>query len=101
MMGGGGLKKNSIFGAEDTCESKPTICCSCCSHCLFLNVWNESSLNFFLAAVLKLWTSFFTLHCSSSFGYINEYLAIDSGGYVYGQPSRINCSIWMDASQRS
>ena len=30
-----------------------------------------------------------------------EYLAIDSGGYVYEQPSRINCSIWLDASQRS
>ena len=28
-------------------------------------------------------------------------LAIDSGGYVYEQPSRINCSIWLDASQRS
>ena len=25
----------------------------------------------------------------------NEYLAIDSGGYVYEQPSRINCSIWL------
>ena len=23
----------------------------------------------------------------------NEYLAIDSGGYVYKQPSRINCSL--------
>ena len=32
---------------------------------------------------------------------INEYLAIDSGGYVYEQSSRINCSIWLDASQRS
>ena len=31
----------------------------------------------------------------------HEYLAIDSGGYVYEQPSRINCSIWLDASQRS
>ena len=31
----------------------------------------------------------------------NEYLAIGSGGYVYEQPSRINCSIWLDASQRS
>ena len=30
-----------------------------------------------------------------------EYLATDSGGYVYEQPSRINCSIWLDASQRS
>ena len=29
-----------------------------------------------------------------------EYLAIDSGGYVYEQPSRINCSIWLDSSQR-
>ena len=44
---------------------------------------------------------FFTLHCSSSLSCINEYLAIDNGGYVYEQPSRINCSIWLDASQRS
>ena len=34
-------------------------------------------------AVLKPWASFFTLHCSSSLRCINEYLAIDSGGYVY------------------
>ena len=52
------------------------------------------------AAALKPWASFFTLHCSSSLC-INEYLTIDSGGYVYEQPSRINCSIWLDASQRS
>ena len=31
----------------------------------------------------------------------NEYLAIDSGGYVYEQPSCIKFSIWLDASQRS
>ena len=54
-----------------------------------------------LAAVLKPWASFFTLHCSSSLSCINEYLAIDSDGYVYEQPLRINCSIWLDASQRS
>ena len=53
------------------------------------------------AAVLKPWASFFTLHCSSSLSCINEYLAIDSDGYVYEQPSCINCSIWLDASQRS
>ena len=52
-------------------------------------------------AVLKPWARFFTLHCASSLSCINEYLAIDSGGYVYEQPSRINCSIWLDASQRS
>ena len=46
------------------------------------------------AAVLKPWASFFTLHCSSSLSCIYEYLAIDSGGYVYEHPSRINCSIW-------
>ena len=45
------------------------------------------------AAVLKPWASCFTLHCSSSRSCINEYLAINSGGYVYEQPSRINCSI--------
>ena len=54
-----------------------------------------------LAVVLKPWASFFTLHCSSSHSWINEYLAIDSGGYVYEQPSCINCSIWLDASQGS
>ena len=51
--------------------------------------------------MLKPWASFFTLHCSSLLNYINEYLAIDSGGYVYKQPSCIICSICLDASQRS
>ena len=51
--------------------------------------------------MLKPWASFFNLHCSSSFSCINEYLAIDKGGYVYEQPSHINYSIWLDASQRS
>ena len=37
-------------------------------------------------AVLKPWVSLFTLHCSSSLCCINEYLAIDRGGYVYEQP---------------
>ena len=53
------------------------------------------------AAVLKPWASFFTLHCSSSLSCINEYLAINSGGYVYEQSSRMNCSVWLDASGRS
>ena len=53
------------------------------------------------ASVLKPWASFFTLHCSSSLSCINENLAIDTGGYVYEQPSCINCIIWLDASQRS
>ena len=52
----------------------------------------------YCAAVLKPWASFITLRCSSSISCINEYLAIDSGGYVYEHPSRINCSIWLDAS---
>ena len=38
--------------------------------------------------------------CVCSLSCINE-LAIDRGGYVYEQPSRIKCSIWQDASQRS
>ena len=53
------------------------------------------------AVVLKPWASFFTLHCSSSLSCTNEYLAIDNGRYVYEQPSCINCTIWLDASQRS
>ena len=35
------------------------------------------------------------------FTQLNEYLAIDSGGYVYKQPSHISCSMWLDAYQRS
>ena len=54
-----------------------------------------------LCCGVKILGNFFTLHFSSSLSCINEYLAIDSGGYVYEQPSRINCSIWLDASQRS
>ena len=32
---------------------------------------------------------FFTLHCSS-LSYMNEYLPIENGGYLYVQPSHIN-----------
>ena len=32
---------------------------------------------------------------------VNEYLAIDSRGYLYEQPTCINCSIWLDAFQKS
>ena len=53
------------------------------------------------AAVLKPWASLFSLHYSSSLSCINKYLAIDIDVYVYEQPSRINWSIWLDASQRS
>ena len=35
------------------------------------------------AAVLNPLAILFTLHCSSSPSYINEYLAVDSSGYVY------------------
>ena len=47
------------------------------------------------------WAIFYTIHCSSSLTCINEYLAIDSGGYVYEQPTRINCSIWLNASKEA
>ena len=53
------------------------------------------------AAVIKSLACLFTLHFSSSLSYINEYPAIASGGFVYEHPSRINCSIWLDASQRN
>ena len=49
------------------------------------------------AAVLK--PNVFILHCSNSLSRINEYLAIDKLWiWWYEQPSRINCSIWLDAS---
>ena len=49
------------------------------------------------AAVIKPWASF----CSNSFNCRNEYLTIGSGGYVYKQPSRVICCIWLDVSQRN
>ena len=52
------------------------------------------------AMVLNPWVIFFTLHCSRLLRCNKEYLTIDSGGYVYEQSSRINCSIWLAASQR-
>ena len=52
-------------------------------------------------AMLKCLASFsFTLHCSSSLSSINECLAIDIGGYVYEQPSRIHYSVCLDASHK-
>ena len=51
--------------------------------------------------MVKHWASYFNLHRSSSLSCVNEYLAIDSGGYVHEQPSCINCSLLRDASQRS
>ena len=52
--------------------------------------------------VLQCWSlgQVFSLHCSNSLSCINKYLAIDSGGYVWTS-MRINCSIWLDASQGS
>ena len=50
---------------------------------------------------LKPWARFFTLYGSRSPSCINEYLAIDSIGYVYEQSSGIKCSTWLEASQRS
>ena len=31
--------------------------------------------------------------CTNSLSFMNEYLAVDSGGYLYEQPSRIYCSM--------
>ena len=37
--------------------------------------------------------SFFTQHCSSSLSCMKDCMAIDSGVYVYEQPSRLNCCV--------
>ena len=39
----------------------------------------------YCAGVLNFGQVFFTLHCSSSLSCMNEYLAIDSGGYLNEQ----------------
>ncbi|KAK2178417.1 hypothetical protein NP493_545g01096 [Ridgeia piscesae] len=45
------------------------------------------------AAVLNFGQNVFTLHCSSSLSCMNEYIAIDNGGYLYEPPSCINCCV--------
>ena len=57
----------------------------------------------FMLAGRKVKTSgkIFSLYIAAVHIYINEYMAIDSGGYMYEQPLCISCSIWLDASQRS
>ena len=48
------------------------------------------------AAVLKPWATFVhSTYIAPVYRCTNEYLATDSDGYVYEQPSRINCSIWL------
>ena len=46
-----------------------------------------------LCCGVKTWACFFILHFSSSLSCMNEYLAIDSGGYLYEQTMCINCSV--------
>ena len=44
--------------------------------------------------------TFFTLHCSGSLSCVNEYLAIDVGGYLC-RNSLCAVAVWLDSSQRS
>ena len=44
---------------------------------------------------------FFTLYCSNSLSCTNEYLVIDSGGYLCTESLRALIAAWLDASQRS
>ena len=44
---------------------------------------------------------FFTLHCFNSHCCTNEYLAIDSGGYLCTNSLRASVAAWLDDSQRS
>ena len=50
--------------------------------------------------VLSNWASFSTPHCYISLSYMNEYLAIDRGGYLYEQPSHINCNVAGDFPEK-
>ena len=63
-------KPNSVQG-ESFRLSKVRILCCCFEHC----------------------ASFVTLYCSSSLSCMNEYLDIDSGGYLYEQPLCSSCSV--------
>ena len=50
-------------------------------------------LDFLLKERYETLGKLFTQHCTCSFSWMNDYLAIDSGGYLYKQPSHINCSM--------
>ena len=71
-------KPNSVEGNPECSGSggsfrlsKVRILCCCFEHC----------------------ASFVTLYCSSSPSCMNEYLDIDSGGYLYEQPLCSSCSV--------
>ena len=44
------------------------------------------------------WADLFTLHCSRLLNCKNEYLAADSGGYLYMQSWQV-LAVWLNASQ--
>ena len=94
----GGVELEVVFGCHRC------LLCSCSAQWLRGGASDyplrEPALEY-CAAMLKSWATFVTLHCSSSLSCINEYLAICCSEYMYEQSSRINCSTWLDASQRS
>ena len=47
------------------------------------------------------WRSLYTLRCSSSLSSRDEYLVIDSGGYLCTNSLRALVAAWLDASPRS
>ena len=44
-------------------------------------------------ALFLVWAISFTQRCLGSFSCINEYLVLDSGGFVDGEPLCSNCSL--------
>ena len=50
---------------------------------------------------VKPWASLFILHCSSSLSCLNEYLAVDNGGYLCMVTFHALIAAMLDASQRS
>ena len=98
--------------------------CVCVSVCVcvyvcVMRVWIHISVSFGAVArasdsQLRVYTEFrimcchakpgailFTLHCSSSLRCMNEYLAIDSGGYLCTNTLQALVAPWLDASLRS
>ena len=61
----------------------------------------EPGFESILCCLVKPWASVFTRYYSSSFSYINEYLAIDIllDGSLFTNSLRALIAVWLDASQ--
>ena len=68
---------------------------------LWLELRGEKNPSLNLCRHVGPWTSSFTLHCSNSLTYMNDYLAIDSGEYLWTNSLCRLIAMWLGTSKKS